>query len=361
VLQNASFSAYTGHAVLDWTPKLDFTDQTLVYASYSRGYRSGGFNPPATQPGLYPTSFAPETIDAYELGTKNVLLDASLQANLTAWYYNYQGYQISTIINRSSVNQNINSKLWGVEGEFFYAPTTNWQFNASFGYTNSNIQNTALLDTQDPTQGAAGYTLLKDANGANCAIYPTTGSGNPTASATNLPTYIAAPQAPLPTSIAAQSGYLIYNSSVAGTTCGNLATGVVTIPGYSYAAGVNKNLSGNQMPSTPPWTVSFGVQYTFNLDGGYTLVPRYDFYWNASSFITVFNDPADKVSSYDNMNAQLQLNAPDNLWYARLWIKNIQDKANVTGGWVSDPSSGLFTNEFVSDPRTYGITLGAHF
>jgi hypothetical protein len=61
------------------------------------------------------------------------------------------------------------------------------------------------------------------------------------------------------------------------------------------------------------------------------------------------------------MNAQLQLNAPDNLWYARLWIKNIQDKANVTGGWVSDPSSGLFTNEFVSDPRTYGITLGAHF
>lgn len=374
VLQNASFSAYTGHAVLDWTPKLDFTDQTLVYASYSRGYRSGGFNPPATVPGLYPTAFAPETIDAYELGTKNVLLDASLQANLTAWYYNYSGYQISTIINRTSINQNINSKLWGVEGEFFYAPTSNWQFNASFGYTNSNIQNTSLLDTQNPTQDDPSYTLLKDANGANCSIYNTSGGAAPTSTTFTGPYagMIAPAATPTIPGVAAATGYLVYNADGGGLSCGSLATAQMAadaahvqnplLPtGYSYAAGVAKNISGNQMPSTPPWTVSFGVQYTFNLDGGYTLVPRYDYYWNASSFITVFNDAANKVEAYDNMNAQLQLNAPDNLWYARAWIKNIQNKANVTGGWVSDPSSGLFTNEFVSDPRTYGITLGAHF
>ncbi len=36
----------TGRAVLTWTPKLDFTDQTMVYASYSRGYKAGGQNPP---------------------------------------------------------------------------------------------------------------------------------------------------------------------------------------------------------------------------------------------------------------------------------------------------------------------------
>src|SRR5205807_6759793 len=43
--QNQSWSKITGHAVLDYTPKLDFTDQTLVYASYARGYKAGGFNP----------------------------------------------------------------------------------------------------------------------------------------------------------------------------------------------------------------------------------------------------------------------------------------------------------------------------
>ncbi len=40
----------TGRAVVNWTPKLDFTDQTLVYASFSRGYKAGGANPPVPNP-----------------------------------------------------------------------------------------------------------------------------------------------------------------------------------------------------------------------------------------------------------------------------------------------------------------------
>ncbi len=36
----------TGRAVLNWTPKVDFTDQTLVYSSYAHGYKAGGANPP---------------------------------------------------------------------------------------------------------------------------------------------------------------------------------------------------------------------------------------------------------------------------------------------------------------------------
>ena len=35
-----------GRAVANWTPKLNFTDQTLVYASYAHGYKAGGANPP---------------------------------------------------------------------------------------------------------------------------------------------------------------------------------------------------------------------------------------------------------------------------------------------------------------------------
>ncbi len=37
---------FTGRAVANWTPKLDFTDQTLIYASYAHGYKAGGANPP---------------------------------------------------------------------------------------------------------------------------------------------------------------------------------------------------------------------------------------------------------------------------------------------------------------------------
>ena len=33
----------------DWTPKLDFTDQTLVYGSFAHGYKAGGANPPGAR------------------------------------------------------------------------------------------------------------------------------------------------------------------------------------------------------------------------------------------------------------------------------------------------------------------------
>ena len=43
---NQQWDELTGRAVANWTPKLDFTDQTLIYGSYSRGYKAGGANPP---------------------------------------------------------------------------------------------------------------------------------------------------------------------------------------------------------------------------------------------------------------------------------------------------------------------------
>ena len=41
---------WTGRFVANWTPKLDFTDQSLFYGSYSRGYKGGGANPPGVVP-----------------------------------------------------------------------------------------------------------------------------------------------------------------------------------------------------------------------------------------------------------------------------------------------------------------------
>ncbi len=74
----------------------------------------------------------------------------------------------------------------------------------------------------------------------------------------------------------------------------------------------------------------------------------------------VWNDPnIDRIGAWDVMNAQIQLNAPENKWYARLFATNVFDKRNPTGQYVTDPTSGLFTNTFVEDPRILGISLGA--
>ncbi len=37
---------FTGRLAVNWTPKLDFTNQTLVYGSFAHGYKAGGANPP---------------------------------------------------------------------------------------------------------------------------------------------------------------------------------------------------------------------------------------------------------------------------------------------------------------------------
>ena len=47
---NQEWRELTGRANITWTPKLDFTDQSLFYASYSRGYKGGGANPPGVIP-----------------------------------------------------------------------------------------------------------------------------------------------------------------------------------------------------------------------------------------------------------------------------------------------------------------------
>lgn len=357
LLQNQSYNAWTGRGVLNWTPEVDFTDKTMVYASYSRGFRSGGFNPPPTVPGQFPNTFDPETVDSFEVGAKNTILGGLMQANLDAWYYDYKNFQVSSIINRQSVNQNVDSKMWGVEGELFYAPDDNWQFNMNFGFTHTNITGSSqpVYDVRNPSQNTAGVTVVKDSNGANCVIYRTGGGAAPTAA--DIPAVLATASTSSLPGVADAVAYLRYPY-----TCGGLSTGASVLPvGYSSAIGVPANIKGNEMPLTPKWTVGLGGQYTAHLDGDYNAVIRMDYYWKDKSYGRIFNDGADRLKSWDVVNASIQLNAPENAWYAKAWVQNLMDKDNVTGMYVTDPSSALFTNLFVGDPRTYGLTVGAHF
>jgi outer membrane receptor protein involved in Fe transport len=110
------FDAVTGRFVVDWTPDLSFTDDTLIYASYSLGFKAGGLNPPVDSAlfGNTPGTFDNEEIDAFEIGTKNTLLDGRLQANINAFFYDYGDLQIGKIVNRTSLNENTYAVIYGV-------------------------------------------------------------------------------------------------------------------------------------------------------------------------------------------------------------------------------------------------------
>ena len=115
----------TYKASIDHNLNLAGTDSTLVYASFSRGYRPGAFNPPVDPNIIFWSSSSQlsQFLDAIEIGMKNVLFDNTMIANLTAFYYDYQGLQVSKIIARTSVNENIDAEMQGLEVELFGHPS----------------------------------------------------------------------------------------------------------------------------------------------------------------------------------------------------------------------------------------------
>lgn len=110
---------------LDWSPD----DDTLVYASVSRGYKSGTTPINAANLARQNAPVTQEKLTAYELGFKASLADRRVQANVAAFYYDYRDKQISTyfadpIYTALSRLDNVpDSEAYGVEGELTLRPT----------------------------------------------------------------------------------------------------------------------------------------------------------------------------------------------------------------------------------------------
>ena len=116
----------------------DLAPHSLLYGSVSSGYVSGGVDAgltthpviPAGTPGIIPQEFNPETIVAYEIGSKNTFLDGALRVNGALYYYqikNVQGYYPG-IPNNGALAleiQNIaNEDTYGAEISVEYALTS---------------------------------------------------------------------------------------------------------------------------------------------------------------------------------------------------------------------------------------------
>src|SRR3546814_4363244 len=73
--RSVGYEKMTGRFVIDYK----ITDDNLIYASYSRGYKSGGINPPLQPVFAVPESFKPEQVDAFEIGSKTSFGNGALQ------------------------------------------------------------------------------------------------------------------------------------------------------------------------------------------------------------------------------------------------------------------------------------------
>ncbi|MFT3977179.1 MAG: TonB-dependent receptor [Sphingomonas bacterium] len=361
-VQSVGFDRVTGRAVLDY--KID--KDHMLYASYSRGYKSGGFNPPLQVVGLsVPLTFAPEQIDAFEIGSKNTFDNGRFTLNLTGFYYKYKGLQLSRIVARTSVNDNVDANIWGLEAEAFFRPARDWSINMSASYLHTEVTSDKyLVNQRDPGGGRSDAVIIKDlANGSNCAVIPTV-AGN----VAGVNGFVTAVNGAMglrgPTAFPADGGIA---STGAFSVCSALAGAAAGPAGTAYGGiqvltdGVAVNIKGKELPQAPVVKFSAGIEKTFEFSNGMNIVPRFDITYTGESFGNIFNGRVNRIPGYEVANAQIQLNGTDSRWFLRGFIQNIFNNNAMTGMYLTDQTSGLFTNIFTLEPRRYGIAAGVKF
>jgi iron complex outermembrane receptor protein len=295
-----SWDAWTGDADIDWTPDHD----TLVYAKYSRGYKSGGFS-------TFTIAANPETdletVDAYEVGLKKTIAQ-QLQVNAAAFYYNYKNDQIPLAVQNAQgliATQLFNLKsvhVSGFELEGTWRPIDPFTLTFQYSHLNAEVADAGacIEDTIDP---------LAQLPGAN----------------------------------------------ITGCT-------------QTSATAKVQNLKGNQLPEAPPNKLSVNGLYTWTFDPGkltlsatytwkddtfgslfnraYAQAPSY----NQVDFRLTWKDAMDRYSVIAFVN-----NAFDRTGYD-----------NATGNLVLSPTAapptGLITiNQSLIAPRVYGLQLQVRF
>ena len=150
----ADFNKVTGRAIVNWAPKVSFTEDTNVYLSFSRGFKSGGFNPGNNTIPLFDS----EEIDALELGVKNTFLGGKGRLNLAAFNYDYSNLIVGNLVGTAVANTNIpKSRVRGFEAELVYSPVQPLRLEASLGLLDAEIRSDFL--SADPARGNARFQL----------------------------------------------------------------------------------------------------------------------------------------------------------------------------------------------------------
>ncbi len=142
-------AAANNYKVDDFSGKLglDYTglENTLLYASVSKGFKSGGFQGQLTFNPADLTAFDEETMYAYEAGAKIKLLDNRLQFNAAVFFYDYQDLQfygglfdspVGTLFGITNVGD---AEILGAEFDLWWKPAQGLDVRLGLGLLDTKI------------------------------------------------------------------------------------------------------------------------------------------------------------------------------------------------------------------------------
>lgn len=130
-VQKQKFSNFSPKVGVQLHPMQD----VMLYGSWSRGYKSGGWTTRLSNPLPYAPNFGPEKAETFEAGVKSQWLDRHLQLNAAIFQTNYDGIQLNFQQGVSPTIQNAgDARIRGFEVEMVAAPVDGLTVNASVGY-----------------------------------------------------------------------------------------------------------------------------------------------------------------------------------------------------------------------------------
>ncbi|KUR77105.1 TonB-dependent receptor [Novosphingobium sp. Fuku2-ISO-50] len=168
--------------VLSGTAKLVYraSRELLLYASYARGYKAGGFNldrvectvgttgcAPGSAAAITPinnTQFGDETNNSFEVGEKATLFNRKLLLNATLFYQKYKGFQLNTFNGLVFVVTSVPSVISkGIDADFVWIATNDLSIQGGVTYSdtryNLNAAQLATLQAQTGFLGSANSRL----------------------------------------------------------------------------------------------------------------------------------------------------------------------------------------------------------
>ena len=127
-----------------------FTKDVMMYASYSRGFKSGKFDLEFLHTNDTPfpqRSLKPETLDAFELGLKSELFDHTLVFNAAVFYNIWKNQQVFNVgVNGPEFDNLPESQIYGAELELTWVPADGWLINGGLGLLHTELTDVTGLD-----------------------------------------------------------------------------------------------------------------------------------------------------------------------------------------------------------------------
>jgi iron complex outermembrane recepter protein len=309
----------TGTAVLTWTP----SRQVLTYASYSRGYKAGGYNLDtsaliASNPQASNLAFAAEDVDAFELGAKFNFRGFRLNAAL--FYQEFSNFQLNTFNGVNFEVSNIGGcrdDLGGRDTDLVAGNSTCAPDRVGPGLTSKGVELEAFLTPVRGVNIGLGYTY-------------------------------------------AESRFV---NNLTGTNGSSLAPTLFQLPGQFLS-------------NASPHVITTNASWTPDITDTLSALFYVDYRW-----MSAFNTGSDldfekEEPGFGVMNARIGLYGKDRIWGIEFWAQNLlntqyaqvsADAPLLGGGTFRQVASGAAANAnglfiaFPGEPRTYGITLRSMF